>query len=169
MRALGVRMKLNPLRENIAGKRLVVVDDSIVRGTTQRAARARCCARPARPRCTCASRRRPIKWPCFYGMDTGDRGELLAANLTVDEIRDYLDVDTLAYLDARPARSTPPARSAPASATPASPATTRSTVPVDLRKGVLEVEPSDPPPSAADRPRPRRGRRRALPADGREA
>ena len=40
----------------------------------------------------------PYKWPCFYGMDTGTRGELLAANMTVDEIRDYLGVDTLAYL-----------------------------------------------------------------------
>ena len=40
----------------------------------------------------------PYRWPCFYGMDTGSRGELLAANLTVDEIREYLDVDSLAYL-----------------------------------------------------------------------
>jgi amidophosphoribosyltransferase len=40
----------------------------------------------------------PYRWPCFYGMDTGSRGELLAANLTVEEIREYLDVDTLAYL-----------------------------------------------------------------------
>ena len=39
-----------------------------------------------------------LPWPCFYGMDTGDRGELLAANMSVDEIRDYLNVDTLAYL-----------------------------------------------------------------------
>ena len=90
-------MKLNPLRENIAGKRLVVVDDSIVRGTTTRAmvqmlreaGAAEVHLRISSP---------PYRWPCFYGMDTGTRGELLAANLTVDEIRDYLGVDTLAYL-----------------------------------------------------------------------
>ena len=97
MRALGVRMKLNPLSENIAGKRLVVVDDSIVRGTTQRAAREHA-ARGGRGRGAPADLVAAVKWPCFYGMDTGDRGELLAANLTVDEIRDYLNVDTLAYL-----------------------------------------------------------------------
>ena len=97
MRALGVRMKLNPLRENIAGKRLVVVDDSIVRGTTTRAmvqmlreaGAAEVHLRVSSP---------PYKWPCFYGMDTGERGELIAANLSVDEIRDYIGADTLAYL-----------------------------------------------------------------------
>ncbi|MBK5221749.1 MAG: amidophosphoribosyltransferase [Acidimicrobiia bacterium] len=97
MRARAVRMKLNPLRENIAGKRLVVIDDSIVRGTTTRAmvkmlreaGAAEVHLRISSP---------PYRWPCFYGMDTGARGELLAANLTVDEIRDYLEVDTLAYL-----------------------------------------------------------------------
>jgi amidophosphoribosyltransferase len=97
MRAQAVRMKLNPLRENIVGKRLVVIDDSIVRGTTTRsmvkmlreAGAAEVHLRISSP---------PYKWPCFYGMDTGTRGELLAANLTVDEIRDYLEVDTLAYL-----------------------------------------------------------------------
>ncbi len=97
LRALGVRMKLNPLRDNIAGKRLIVIDDSIVRGTTTRAmvsmlreaGAAEIHMRVSSP---------PYRWPCYYGMDTGSRGELLAANLTVDEIRDYLNVDTLAYL-----------------------------------------------------------------------
>jgi amidophosphoribosyltransferase len=97
MRALGVRMKLNPVRENITGKRLVVVDDSIVRGTTTRAmvqmlrdaGAAEVHLRISSP---------PYKWPCFYGMDTGQRGELIAANLSVDEIRDYVGADTLAYL-----------------------------------------------------------------------
>ena len=73
-------MKLNPLRENIAGKRLVVVDDSIVRGTTQQqlmqmlreAGAAEVHLRITSP---------PYRWPCFYGIDTGDRSELLAANL----------------------------------------------------------------------------------------
>jgi amidophosphoribosyltransferase len=97
MRALGVRMKLNPLRDNIAGRRLVVVDDSIVRGTTTRAmvsmlreaGAAEIHMRVSSP---------PYKWPCFYGMDTGTRGELLAANMSVDEIREYLNVDSLSYL-----------------------------------------------------------------------
>ena len=97
MRALGVRMKLNPLRDNIAGRRLIVVDDSIVRGTTTRAmvsmlreaGAAEVHMRVSSP---------PYKWPCFYGMDTGTRGELLAANMSVDEIREYLNVDSLSYL-----------------------------------------------------------------------
>ncbi len=98
MRALGVRMKLNPLPGNIEGKRLVVVDDSIVRGTTTRsimkmlreAGAAEVHLRVSSP---------PYRWPCFFGLDTGTRGELLAADLTVEEVRSYLDVDTLAYLD----------------------------------------------------------------------
>jgi amidophosphoribosyltransferase len=98
MRALGVRLKLNPLRDNIEGKRLVVVDDSIVRGTTTRAmvsmlreaGAAEVHLRISSP---------PYAWPCFYGMDTGTRGELIGASATVGEIRSYLNVDSLAYLE----------------------------------------------------------------------
>jgi amidophosphoribosyltransferase len=98
MRGAGVRMKLNPLPEAIKGKRLVVVDDSIVRGTTTRevikmlreAGASEVHFRVSSP---------PYRWPCFYGMDTGRRGELLAADLSVGEIREYLDVDSLAYLE----------------------------------------------------------------------
>jgi amidophosphoribosyltransferase len=97
LRALGVRMKLNALRENIDGQRLVVVDDSIVRGTTTKAMvemlRA---AGAAEVHMRISSP--PYRWPCFYGMDTGARGQLLAANMEIEEIRRYLDVDTLAYL-----------------------------------------------------------------------
>ena len=97
MRSRGVRRKLNPLKENIAGKRLVVVDDSIVRGTTSRkiirmlrdAGATEVHLRVSSP---------PYKWPCFYGIDTGTRSELLAANLTMGEIKDYLGVDSIAYL-----------------------------------------------------------------------
>jgi amidophosphoribosyltransferase len=97
-RARAVRMKLNPLRENIAGKRLVVVDDSIVRGTTQKqlvtllreAGTTEVHLRITSP---------PIRWSCFFGIDTGDRNELIAHNMLLDEIRAYLDVDSLAYLD----------------------------------------------------------------------
>jgi amidophosphoribosyltransferase len=96
-RALGVRRKLNPLRENIVGQRLVVVDDSIVRGTTQRAVvgmlrdagAAEIHLRVSSP---------PFAWPCYYGIDTPDRDELLGATRSVEEIRDFLGVDSLAYL-----------------------------------------------------------------------
>ena len=97
LRALGVRMKLNPLKENIAGQRLVVVDDSIVRGTTTRAMVAMLReAGAAEVHMRISSP--PYRWPCFYGMDTGSRSELLAANMDVEEIRTYLGVDTLSYL-----------------------------------------------------------------------
>ena len=97
LRAQGVRMKLNPLRENLEGKRVVVVDDSIVRGTTQRqlvkmlreAGVTEVHLRITSP---------PVKWSCFYGIDTGRRSELLAHNMTVEEIRGYLDVDSLAFI-----------------------------------------------------------------------
>jgi amidophosphoribosyltransferase len=93
-----VRLKLNPLPENIRGKRLVVVDDSIVRGTTTRqvvamlreAGATEVHFRVSSP---------PYRWPCFYGMDTGRRNELLAADLSVGEIEDYLGVDSLHYLE----------------------------------------------------------------------
>jgi amidophosphoribosyltransferase len=96
-RALGVRMKLNPLRENIAGKRLVVVDDSIVRGTTTRAM-VQMLREAGAVEVHLRVSSQPYKWPCYYGMDTGLRGELIAASLSVDEIRDYIGADTLAYL-----------------------------------------------------------------------
>jgi amidophosphoribosyltransferase len=97
-RGANVRVKLNPLRDNIRGKRLVVVDDSIVRGTTTRqiiallreAGATEVHFRVSSP---------PYRWPCFYGLDTGKRSELLAADLSVGEIADYLGVDSLAYLD----------------------------------------------------------------------
>jgi len=97
-RSQKVRMKFNPIRENIAGKRLVVIDDSIVRGTSTRAVVAMLReAGAAEIHLRISSP--PYRWPCYFGMDTGTRGELIAANLTVSEIRDYLGCDTLAYLD----------------------------------------------------------------------
>ncbi len=96
-RAQGVRRKLNPLRDNIAGKRLVVVDDSIVRGTTTRAMvimLREAGAREVHLRVSSP----PFRWPCFYGIDTPDKDELLASVKTIDEIAEFLDVDSLAYL-----------------------------------------------------------------------
>jgi amidophosphoribosyltransferase len=92
-----VRRKLNPLRENIEGKRLVVVDDSIVRGTTTRALVAMlrdAGAREVHLRISSP----PFTWPCYYGIDTPTREELLAANYSLDEIRDYIGCDSIEYV-----------------------------------------------------------------------
>jgi amidophosphoribosyltransferase len=96
-RAQGVRRKLNPLRDAIAGRRLVVVDDSIVRGTTTRAM-VRMLREAGAAEVHLRISSPPYRWPCYYGLDTGTRSELIAANLEVGEIRDYLDADSLAYL-----------------------------------------------------------------------
>jgi len=93
----GVRRKLNPLKENIAGKRLVVVDDSIVRGTTTRAL-VRMLKEAGAAEVHLRISSPPFKWPCFYGIDTPTRKELLAANHTIKEITEYLGCDTLAYI-----------------------------------------------------------------------
>jgi len=97
LRSLGVRMKLNPLRDTIEGNRLVVVDDSIVRGTTTKAM-VRMLREAGAKEIHMRISSPPYRWPCFYGMDTGTRSELLASNLTIQEIEDYLDVDSLSYL-----------------------------------------------------------------------
>ncbi|MDP1793067.1 MAG: amidophosphoribosyltransferase [Acidimicrobiales bacterium] len=96
-RDVAVRRKFNALKDNVAGKRLVVVEDSIVRGTTTRGMLKMlrdAGAKEIHMRVTLP----PWKWPCVYGIDTGTTAELLAANMSVGEIRDYLGVDTLAYL-----------------------------------------------------------------------
>ena len=98
LRAMAVRMKLNPLRESITGRRLIVVDDSIVRGTTTRAMvqmLREAGAKEVHMRVSSP----PYRWPCFYGMDTGSRDELLAARMEPDEIAEFLAVDSLAYLE----------------------------------------------------------------------
>lgn len=97
LRDLGVRQKFNPLTEVIRGQRLVVVDDSIVRGTTTphviRVLR-RAGAREIHIR-VCAP---PIKFPCYMGVDMADQDELIAANKTVEEIRELANADSLGYL-----------------------------------------------------------------------
>lgn len=98
LRDHGVRMKLNPLVDNIRGKRLVVIDDSIVRGSTTRKIVSLLREAGAKEVHTRISSP-PYRWPCFFGMDTGRQSELLAANMSVGEIRDYVGADSLAYLD----------------------------------------------------------------------
>jgi amidophosphoribosyltransferase len=96
-RVAGVRRKLNPLRESILGKRLVVVDDSIVRGTTTKAM-VRMLREGGAEEVHLRISSPPFRWPCYFGIDTPDKSELLAANMSVAEIADYLEVDSLAYL-----------------------------------------------------------------------
>ena len=96
-RDAGVRRKLNPLRDNIAGKRLIVVDDSIVRGTTTRAV-VKMLRDAGAEEVHLRISSPPYRWPCFYGLDTGTRAQLIAAGLEVSQICDYVGADSLAYL-----------------------------------------------------------------------
>jgi amidophosphoribosyltransferase len=97
IRRLGIRLKLNPLRDVIAGRKIVVVDDSIVRGNTQQAIVAmlreagalEVHVRIASP---------PVKWPCFYGIDFATRDELIAGRSSVEEIRAAIGADSLGYV-----------------------------------------------------------------------
>jgi len=97
IRHFGVKVKLNPVRSILEGKRVVLVDDSIVRGTTSRKivkmVRA-AGAREVHVRISCP----PTISPCFYGVDTPSRSELIGATHTVDEIREFLEADSLGYL-----------------------------------------------------------------------
>ena len=97
IRQLGIRLKLNPLREIIEGKRIVVVDDSIVRGNTQRAIvrmLREAGAREIHVRISSP----PVKWPCFYGIDFATRAELVASGLEIEEIRRSIGADSLGYV-----------------------------------------------------------------------
>jgi len=97
LRQQGIRLKLNPLKHIIAGKRLVVVDDSIVRGNTSKqlvqllreAGAAEIHLRLTSP---------PVVWPCFYGIDTDTQEQLIASSHTVEETRAFIGADSLAYL-----------------------------------------------------------------------
>ncbi|MDX2481202.1 MAG: amidophosphoribosyltransferase [Desulfuromusa sp.] len=98
IRHFGVKLKLNPVREVLEGKRVVVVDDSIVRGTTSRkivkmirdAGAKEVHVRISSP---------PTSYPCFYGIDTPSRKELISASHTIEEIARYITADSLCYLD----------------------------------------------------------------------
>jgi amidophosphoribosyltransferase len=97
IRERGIRLKYNPLRDAIAGQRLVVVDDSIVRGNTQRAivtmlreaGAAQVHVRISSP---------PVAWPCFFGIDFASRAELMAGNMTIEEIRQSIGADSLGFV-----------------------------------------------------------------------
>jgi amidophosphoribosyltransferase len=97
IRHFGVKVKLNPNREVLAGKRVVVIDDSIVRGTTSRKIVRMIRSAGAREVHMRISSP-PIQWPCYYGIDTPTRKELIGASHDVAEIQRYLGADTLGYL-----------------------------------------------------------------------
>ncbi len=96
-RADAVRRKLNPLPDTVAGKRLVVVDDSIVRGTTQRSV-IRMLREAGADEVHLRISSPPWRWPCFYGIDTPSHEELLATGNSVDEMADILGADSLAFI-----------------------------------------------------------------------
>jgi amidophosphoribosyltransferase len=97
LRDRGIRLKLNPIPDNLRDRRVVLVDDSIVRGSTTRklvqmlrdAGASEVHLRVSSP---------PYRWPCFYGMDTSDRSTLIAASFQVEEIRQHVGADSLGYL-----------------------------------------------------------------------
>ncbi len=97
VRDFGVRMKLNPVRPLLEGKRVILIDDSIIRGTTSRKIVRMVRAAGATEvhlRISCP----PTISPCFYGVDTPSKKDLIAANKTVAEICEYIEADSLAYL-----------------------------------------------------------------------
>src|SRR5436190_956138 len=97
IRSFGVKVKLNPVRELVAGKRRVLIDDSVVRGTTSKkivrmlkdAGASEVHMRVSSP---------PTSWPCYYGIDTPRRKELIASTQSNDEIREFIEADSLGYL-----------------------------------------------------------------------
>src|ERR1700744_4644032 len=97
IRDFGVKLKLNPVKHLLEAKRVVLVDDSIVRGTTSRKIVRmvrQAGAREVHLRISCP----PTISPCFYGVDTPTRGELIAANQSIEEIRRFVEADSLGYL-----------------------------------------------------------------------
>jgi len=97
IRQLGIRLKLNPLRDIIKGKRLVVVDDSIVRGNTQRAL-VRMLREAGAVEVHVRISSPPVRWPCFYGIDFATRAELIATGLEVEEVCRSIGADSLGYI-----------------------------------------------------------------------
>ncbi len=97
LRQLGIRLKLNPLREVIRGQRLVVVDDSIVRGNTQRAL-VRMLREAGAAEVHVRISSPPVQWPCFYGIDFASRAELIATGLTPEDVGRSIGADSLGYI-----------------------------------------------------------------------
>jgi amidophosphoribosyltransferase len=97
IRQLGIRLKLNPLRDNVRGKRLVVVDDTIVRGNTQRAI-VRMLREAGAIEVHVRISAPPVAWPCFFGIDFATRAELIATGLDNEGIRRSIGADSLGFV-----------------------------------------------------------------------
>jgi amidophosphoribosyltransferase len=97
IRQLGVRLKLNPLKEIIRGKRLVIVDDSIVRGNTSKKI-VRILREAGAKEIHMRISSPPVRWPCFYGIDTATQVELIASAKSVEKIAHFIEADSLSYL-----------------------------------------------------------------------
>ena len=138
IRQLGIRLKLNPLREIIEGKRIVVVDDSIVRGNTQRAI-VRMLREAGAAEIHVRISSPPVKWPCFYGIDFATRAELIASGLGVEEIRRSIGADSLGYVSIEglvQATSVPDSKLCTACFTGVYPIA----IPTDLSEGKMRLE-----------------------------
>ncbi|NPA94393.1 MAG: amidophosphoribosyltransferase [Thermodesulfobacteria bacterium] len=98
MRDFGVRIKLNPVKETIRGKRVVIMEDSIIRGTTSRT-RVKAIREAGAKEISMLVSCPPTRFPCFYGIDFPTKNELIASQKSVEEIRDYLGLDYLHYLN----------------------------------------------------------------------
>jgi amidophosphoribosyltransferase len=97
IRSFGVRLKLNPIRDLIEGRRIVLVDDSIVRGTTSKKIVQmvrEAGAKEVHMRVSCP----PTVSPCYYGVDTPRKADLIAAQMSVEEVRRFIEADSLGYL-----------------------------------------------------------------------
>ena len=126
IRDFGVKLKLNPVRSLLEGKSVILVDDSIVRGTTSRKIVRmvrQAGAREVHMRISCP----PTISPCFYGVDTPNKSELIAANNTIEEIRRFIEADSLAYLSMNVSAAIRRRHIAANTATPVTPAIIRPT------------------------------------------
>jgi amidophosphoribosyltransferase len=97
MRDFGVKVKLNPVKELLKGQRVLIIEDSIIRGTTSRS-RIKTLREIGASEVHMLVSCPPHRFPCYYGIDYSTRGELIAAQKTVDEIKDYIGLDSLGYL-----------------------------------------------------------------------
>jgi amidophosphoribosyltransferase len=97
MRDFSVRVKLNPVKEILKGQRVIVIEDSIIRGTTTRS-RVKSLREAGAKEVSMLVSCPPHRFPCFYGIDFSKKGELIAAQQEIDQIRDFLGLDYLGYL-----------------------------------------------------------------------
>jgi amidophosphoribosyltransferase len=97
MRDFGVKVKLNPVRDLLKGKRVLIIEDSIIRGTTAKT-RIRTLKKAGAAEVHMLVSCPPHRFPCYYGIDFSSRGELIAAKRSVEEIRDFIGLDSLGYL-----------------------------------------------------------------------